>query len=237
MSAESAPAPSSGGTRRETLIAILVLAVAVAAVYGHTLNAPFELDDASSILENPWIRPGHSFAGLWRFAPLRVIGYVSFALNYRFGAFDPRGYHLVNILVHFLAACACFAFARALLRTPRVRDSFAAGAARGLPLLAGLLFALHPLQTSAVSYVVQRLASLGALFYITSLACFVQARLARTTPKRVLAIVACVVSAKLALLTKESSVTLPLALALVECVCFRHTARGRLGAVLATRRW
>jgi Tfp pilus assembly protein PilF len=233
VSAETTPAPSSGGTRRETLIAIAVLAIAVAAVYGHTLNAPFELDDVSSILENEWIRPGHSFADLWRFAPLRVIGYLSFALNYRFGAFDPRGYHLVNIVVHFLAACACFGFARALLRTPRVRDSFPAGAARGLPLLAGLLFALHPLQTAAVSYVVQRLASLGALFYITSLACFVQARLARTTRVRVPAILACVVSSQLALLTKESTVTLPLALALIECVCFRHTARGRVGVALA----
>lgn len=231
--ADATPASSHRSPWREIAIGVAVLAAAVALTYGHTLDAPFELDDASSIVENEWIRPGHSFGDLWRFAPLRVLGYFSFALNYRFGATDPRGYHVVNIVIHFLAACACWALARLVVRTPRVRDQVPAGAGRGLALLAGLLFALHPLQTSAVTYVVQRLASMAALFFVTSLACFVQARLARTPASRVAAIAGCAVAGTLALLTKESTVTLPLALALIECVMFRHRGRGRIAVALA----
>jgi tetratricopeptide (TPR) repeat protein len=199
--------------------------LAVAATYGHTLGVPFYLDDFSSIQENSLIYRWQGFEALRLFAPQRVLGYLSFAANYRFGHFDPRGYHLVNILIHILAALAVYGLARGLLRTPRLAHLASPRMRQWLPLVAALLFAIHPLQTQAVTYVVQRLASMVAMFYLAALAAYVQARLADGAGARVTWAAASVLLAGCALFTKENSATLPLACLLVEAVLFHHSPR------------
>ena len=48
-------------------------------------------------------------------------------------------------------------------------------------LFTALLFVVHPLQTQAVTYIVQRYTSLAAFFYFGSILCYVQARQIQTT--------------------------------------------------------
>ncbi|MGH7729694.1 MAG: tetratricopeptide repeat protein [Candidatus Eiseniibacteriota bacterium] len=214
---------------------LLLLGLAVAATYLHTLEVPFYLDDYSSILENDLVYRWQGFGPIWRVAPMRLLCYASFALNHRLGAFDPVGYHLVNIVVHFLAGVAVFALVRGLLRTPRMADAGSRPLIAGLPLVAAALFLLHPLQTQAVTYVVQRLASLAAMFYLSALACYVQARLSPRWSGRLLWGSASLSLALLALFSKENAATLPLAIVLVEFACFRHERRSgsrlALGAI------
>ena len=143
---------------------VALIALAVAAAYHHTLGVPFYLDDFSSIRDNDLIYRWQGLAALWRAQPNRVVGYLSFALNYRLGGFAPAGYHVGNLLVHVLTGIAVYALARGLLRTPRLRGAVPALARDWAPLLAALLVVLHPLQTQAVTYIVQRLASLVAFF-------------------------------------------------------------------------
>lgn len=220
--------------------ALAVLALAVAATYLHTLDVPFYLDDHSSIVENHLIHRWQGLGALWEYAPLRLLGYASFALNHRLGAFDPAGYHLVNIVVHWLACIAVFALVRGLLRTPRMAGAADRPLLAGVPLLVAALFALHPLQTQAVTYVVQRLASLAAMFYVAGLACYVRARLAPTHARRLAWAGATLLLALLALLSKENAATLPLAIVLLELSFFRHDRRsvsrlalGALGGLAA----
>ena len=204
---------------------LLLIALTVAVTYGHTLDVPFYLDDESSIRENAVVTQWQGFGALRAYAPMRFITYATFALNVRFGHFDPRGYHLVNILIHLLAGFAVYGLARGLLRAPRVRDTLPPLAEAGLPLIGALLFVVHPLQTQAVTYIVQRLASLVALFYIASLAAFVQARLTASKGSRIAWTSACVACALMALFTKENAATLPLAIALIELVFFARSWR------------
>ena len=215
-------------TRTAWLHAAL-LVLAVAAVYGRTLAVPFYLDDFSSIRENDLLYHWQGVGALWRWQPMRIVAYLSLALNFRLGGFAPAGYHLFNTAVHALAALALYALAAGSLRTPRVRATMPAAAAEWLPLAAALLFAVHPLHTQAVTYVVQRLASMAALFYIGSLACYVRARLAPGRPGRVAWSAACVLAAGLAFFTKENTATLPLAALLLEAVCFAPGRRRLLG--------
>src|SRR5262249_46843072 len=149
-------------------VTLITLATTVA--YSNTLHVPFYLDDFSSIRENDLIYRWQGVVALWRWAPTRVLGYLSFALNYRWGRFDVAGYHVVNLLIHVLAGVAALGFARGIVRTPRARASLPAAARHGLPWVVALLFVLHPLQTQAVTYTVQRLASLVALGYLAALA-------------------------------------------------------------------
>jgi len=86
-------------------VQVLLLALAIVLTYGHTLDVPFYLDDFSSIQENPIIFDWQgTLAELWQFSALRIVGYFSFALNYQVHQFQVAGYHVINILIHFLTS-------------------------------------------------------------------------------------------------------------------------------------
>lgn len=223
--AQSVPAPlapSWAGRLGAWPVQVALLALAVALAYGRTFDVPFYLDDFSSIQENVPIWHWQGFEAVRQYQPTRVVGYLSFALNYRLGHFIPFGYHLVNLLIHFLAGVAVFGCARGLLRTPRLAGAAPPLARAALPLLAAGLFVLHPLQTEAVTYIVQRLTSLAGLLYIACMAAYLKARLASAGSARRLWAALCFVLAFLAFFTKENTGTLPLALFLIELVFFRH---------------
>ncbi len=216
---------------RATWAHVVAIALAAAAAYARTLAVPFYLDDYSSIRTNSLIYRWEGLAALWRYGPNRVVGNLSFALNYRLGHFQVAGYHVFNVLVHLLAGLAVYGLARGLLRSPRLRDAAPALVRDGMPVLAALLFLLHPLHTGAVTYVVQRLASLVALFYVTAIAGYVQARLASSGAARAGWAMVCALATLLAFFTKENSATLPVAIVLVE-VAFFAPSRRRLLATL-----
>ncbi len=198
----------------------LLICAAVWGLYGHTLDVPFYMDDFSSIQENPLIYNWQGVDALWQYAPARIVGYLSFALNYALHQFNTAGFHVVNIWLHCLVGMALYALLAGLLRTPHVRKAVETHPLLlWLPLVATLLFVLHPLHIQAVTYIVQRLAALAALFYIAAMAAFVQARLAQGRTRWLWA-VACVLLGGLGLLTKQNTVTLPLALLLLEALFF-----------------
>jgi tetratricopeptide (TPR) repeat protein len=141
-----------------------VIAAAVVAVYARTVHAPFVFDDIGSIADNPTIR--HISTAFSPPADQTVSGRpvlnLSFAVNYAAGGLGVEGYHAVNILVHALAALVLFGLVRRTLRLVSAPRPAAAAFA------ASVLWAVHPLATESVSYVVQRAESLmGLLFLLT----------------------------------------------------------------------
>ncbi|GAB6067984.1 tetratricopeptide repeat protein [Methylothermus subterraneus] len=208
-----------------------LIAAAIGFSYGHTLDVPFYLDDYLTVQTNPAVKQ-FDLGRLWHEEPLRFLGYLSLALDYKLHGLEVAGYHFSNLLLHFLAALALWQLVRELVKTPAGQN--AAGA--GLPLAAALLFAVHPLQTQAVTYISQRFAVLAALFYLTALVCYLRLRLASGLRHRLPWGVGLVLAAALALLSKQNAATLPLAILWVEMVCFpasRHAAGLRLGALAA----
>ena len=212
---------------------LILLGFAVAGTYLHTLDVPFYLDDYSSIVENDLVVRWQGFGPLWHYAPLRILCYASFALNHAVGGLAPPGYHLVNIFIHFLAGVALFALTRGLLRTPRMAGAAGRPLVAALPLLAAALFLVHPLQTQAVTYVVQRLASMAAMFYLGALACHVQARLAPTVARRVQWTLVALALGGLAIFTKENAVTLPAAIVLIDLTFFPQDRRSATRLLVA----
>lgn len=85
---------------------------------------------------------------------------LSFRLNYTLHGLRPWGYHLLNVILHGIVTAIFTAFSRPLL-------------GGGLwSLLAGLLFASHPIHTEAVAGVVGRADVGAALFFLLSLLCY-----------------------------------------------------------------
>jgi Flp pilus assembly protein TadD len=148
----------------------LVLAASVAAAYSGTLSVPFLFDDDASIAGNPSLR---SFAAaLWPPIHRTVTGRpflnLTLAANYAAGGTSVVGYHAVNIAIHALAAVVLFGVLR---RTLAPRSPALAGPAA---FSGALLWALHPLQTAAVTYVAQRAESLMGLLFLVSLYAFIR---------------------------------------------------------------
>ncbi|ALC15481.1 hypothetical protein DSOUD_0693 [Desulfuromonas soudanensis] len=207
--------------------------------YANSFKVPFVIDDLESIANNEIIRNLGNFlpgGSAYDFLPRRIVGYFTFALNYRFGGLDVTGYHLFNLAVHLCTALLVYALVRLTFRTPRLVASGLAPQAGTVALLAALFFIAHPVQTQAVTYIVQRLASLSTLFYLLSLVLYAAARLRfETLPLTVrgesgpaaerrrapLLLAGSVVAALLAMGTKEIAFTLPLVVLLYEASFFR----------------
>src|SRR5205085_9134484 len=82
-----------------------------------------------------------------------VVG-LTFAINYAVSGLEVWSYHLFNLLVHLLAALALFGVARRALVSARLRMGFGASST-WLAAAVALVWAVHPLQTQSVTYVVQ----------------------------------------------------------------------------------
>jgi protein O-mannosyl-transferase len=161
--------------------AAAVLLSAIAATYGKALDAPLFFDDVFALVENKSIKSLWPLVGATQQpGPLnppkdlpisaRPLVNLSFAINYYFGGLDPVGYHLINVVIHFLSAMLLWSIVRRTLRLPYFASRFDA-AAGWLALAVALLWALHPLQTEAVIYTTQRTELMMALFYLATLYC------------------------------------------------------------------
>ncbi len=101
-----------------------------------------------------------------------------------------------------------------------------------LSFFAVLLWLVHPVQTNAVTYVCQRMASMVALFYVLALLCYVLARirLQKTKIKSAGVLFAgCMVSGICAVATKENAGTLPVIILLYEWFFFQDLKFPRAG--------
>src|SRR6185369_8429590 len=158
-------------------------------IYANSLQVPFYFDDYIQIINVPLVKsfsyftdPGSAkaFRGYGGFIS-RIFGFFTFAVNYRLHGLNVMGYHLVNLGIHLLAAIQVYLLVLLTYRTPYFRercDSEQLASRAGFAaLLAGLLFVAHPIQTQAVTYLVQRFASLAAMLYLVSLTSYIRARL------------------------------------------------------------
>ncbi|MCW5202179.1 tetratricopeptide repeat protein [Desulfobulbus sp. US4] len=136
------------------------------------------------------------------------------------------GYHLVNFFIHFLTTVFLFKSCLLLLSTPKMK-----GRAHGnrflIAALAALFWALNPIQTQAVTYIVQRMASLAAMFTIIGIWCYLKARRQQgnSIKKQLFHYSGLLLAFLLALGSKENAILLPASLVLIELFFFRETIK------------
>jgi tetratricopeptide (TPR) repeat protein len=144
--------------------ALLVAAIFVAYLPA-LLHGGFVWDDDRHVTENPALRSWRGLGALWSDASVvpqyYPLTHTSFWVEYRLWGEAPRGYHLVNVALHALAACLLY---RALGRL-------------GVPgaLFAAALWALHPLQVESVAWISERKNVLSGALFLASVGCWIQA--------------------------------------------------------------
>jgi tetratricopeptide (TPR) repeat protein len=184
--------PSLAASPGAVFLAGGALVLATLAAYHNSFSVPFIYDDSAAITDNPTIQnlwplwsalsppPGLTTSG-------RPIVNLSLAINYAFGGPNVWGYHAFNLAIHILAGLTLFGLVRrtllrstsgaALSTADRKTSSLTTGVATSSTILAftvALIWTLHPLQTAAVTYTVQRAESLMGLFYLLTLYCFIR---------------------------------------------------------------
>lgn len=210
--------------KRQILFPILSLAFLIGLIYSNSLYAPFHFDDYRNIEINTnifmrdlsWSSIQNTFYGMNNIGTriLRPFAYLSFGLNYYLGGLNPFGYHVVNVTIHFLTAFFLYLFVRETMQLPALKKRYGCSA-YSVALLTAVLWASHPIHTQAVTYVVQRMASMSAMFYITSLFFFIKGRLSSAKGKWVY-FAGSALSAVLAFGTKENAAVLPLTILLYD---------------------
>ena len=212
---------------RRPVVHILIIVVLGILIYSNTFNVPFLLDDDYSIAS--------IIIDLQNIYSNRYIGFLTFALNYKMHGLDVVGYHIFNLAIHLLNALLVYWLIILTFRTPYASAYLqkevleTSNPYRWLPLFTALLFVSHPVQTQAVTYIVQRFASLSTLFYLASLVMYIKARGSDSSKKARYAFYAVsIISAILAMRTKEIAFTLPVMVVLYEFLFFRGDIKKRM---------
>jgi tetratricopeptide (TPR) repeat protein len=234
----------------QTAAAAMVIVGAALAAYQNSFRVPFLFDDGMAILGNSSIRrlwpPGEIFSlqatGLS--VSGRPVANLTLALNYALSGTHVWSYHAFNLLIHVLSGLTLFGIVRQALLTrargdavgrslatdDRPRAGFLHDDAPWLALAVALLWTLHPLQTEAVTYVIQRVESLMGLFYLLTLYGFIRAV---ESPRPVRWQVCTVAACLLGMATKEVMATAPLLVLLYD----RTFVVGSLREAWRRHRW
>lgn len=216
------PAPA----RISIPVACLILATAAMIAYLPGFGGAFLFDDAAEITQNETIT---SLRPLSRFFDnnTRPVASLSFALNYAVGGLDPIGYHVVNFIIHLLAGLTLFAILCRVLpmRHPDQSPNPALHppTESTIALIIAMLWLVHPLQTQAVTYIVQRTESLAALFCLIALDAFLRSTAERSGSHRTTwsrfgwALIAAG-SCALGMATKQTALVMPIILFLFDWI-------------------
>jgi len=227
----------------------MIVAAATMLVYLGSLSCGFiNLDDPYYISNNALIRSldGEHLLGVFTVPHLGnwlPLTYLSFAIDYHFWGDNPGGYHLTNIILHAANAALVVLLASALCRDKLLAACIPVERSRWvyplMLLLAGLLFALHPLRVESVAWAAARKDTLNGLFTLSSLLAYLRfVRLKAAGEKRFKWLGAYLLSLVLftcSLLAKQVSVTIPVILLLLDWYPLARLQRKKFMAVSAEK--
>ena len=202
---------------RKYAVFFISLLILLLAVYGNSFHGEWHFDDNPNIVENPNVHLKNlSLRGIYnafhlRGDLLRPVSYLSLAINYYFGGLETFGYHLINFIIHYVTAILLFLFIFDTLRLPLLKDRYGERAYT-ISALATVFWAINPVQVLAVSYVVQRMASMAGMFYIAAMYFYLKGRTTEGIKNRVFFFLCCVLAALLAFGSKENAAMLPVSI-------------------------
>jgi len=170
-SSQPGPAVDSAVTPRMHLLFFAFLSAAVFLAYSNSLTGTWALDDSAigryaSIEKSLDLKLGY-----------RKLAYVSFLINKWINPLDPVNYRILNIAIHIVNAVLVYWLAFLTLRLPGMRERYSRYA-YPVAVLSSAVFALHPVNINAVAYIVQRMASLSAMFSLLALISYTYGRIA-----------------------------------------------------------
>ncbi len=227
--------PAYRGCRAFVFLFFLVLLI-----YCNTFYASWHMDDYHVIINNSYLhindlQPKSLIKSFFAHPDqqsdlnegfYRPLSCLTLAINWYFGKKNVVGYHVVNITIHFLTAFFLYLTVYNILKTPNMRDRYH-GNEYFIALLTATLWAINPIQTQAVTYIVQRMASMAAMFYVLSILFYIKGRFDNSYKQQAIFFCCCFISYLLGLASKENVILLPISLLLVEMTFFHDLSQAK----------
>ena len=209
---------------RKYVFAFIALSIIILTTYSNTFHSSWHLDD-EKILKNQSL---HLSTFTWNdikktfFAHTQKTGVLyrpiscfSLALNYYFSKDKVFSYHLVNLIIHYITAVFLFLFIYTTLSLPLIETKYR-DHSFSIALLASVFWASNPIQTQAVTYIIQRMASMAGMFYIISMYFYLKGRKAGIPRKKIIFFSLCAIAGLLAMGSKENAFMLPVSIYLFD---------------------
>ena len=208
-----------------------VLTVAVFAVFSNNYRHDYPLDCSHLLLENSYVRSlkfipqyfldGRTLTSLPANADYRPVLQVTHAINYAISGYDTWSWHLAQILLHLVCVLGLYFLCRRILQEfhpdlPLLQHAT-------IPLVAALLFAVHPTTSGVINYLSARSSLLTAAFLLPSIVLYMRPR--HHDSSSIFPVAAAILYA-LALFTKIEAIG---GLAVYFFYDVTHTARQRAG--------
>ncbi len=207
-------------------IHIVLITLAVVCTYANSLSVPFIMDDEAIFPISLKGIPEILLNG-----GARRVADFTFAINYIVHGEHVTGYHLVNLFVHLCTTLTLYFFITHAIEAIHRSSSHTVGLEDSnefsklfVPFSAALLFAVHPIQTQAVTYIIQRYTSLATLFYLLTALLYIKTRVAFDTKRPrlqlLLLVLSVILTGMMAIGSKQIAYTLPLMLIILEILIF-----------------
>ncbi|MBI9075441.1 MAG: tetratricopeptide repeat protein [Desulfatibacillum sp.] len=221
---EIGPGPSNHTSKLPAFLRMLLTGTVFVAIvlilYANTLDSPFVFDDVPFIAKNAHIAiTDFSWTSLKNvaFSSTRPLTNLSFALNHYFTRDNVAGYHMVNMFLHALAGLGLYFLILSLFAIPAFSKKY--GSPGWIPFLGAMLWLVHPIHTSAVTYIVQRSSVMASMFCLWSMAAYIQARVSTLNRQKWLGALS-LCFWLLAMASKEIALALPFAILVFEWLFF-----------------
>lgn len=204
------------GLLEKKKISFSVIGLLALIIYSGSFTSPFILDDFGSIDNNYSIRNPLNIISMWNFYSNRIVLYFTLAINYFIHENDVIGYHIVNLGIHIFNGILVFFILKNLLGLRHFSDKVTGRYRNIISMLSALIFICHPVQVNAVTYIIQRTASLAALFYLLAVYFYIRFRIT----DKIRYFFFTLISILFAMFTKENTITIPFMLLLIELMFF-----------------
>jgi tetratricopeptide (TPR) repeat protein len=234
--------------RFQKTVVFLLLAAAIlltAIIYRPGLSGSFVFDDGLNIVNNPRLHLEdlsiESLMGAAKSSPsgdsLRPLSMLSFALNFYFDQdvqmpfASAHVFKLTNLCIHLLNGLLVFCLTWFVATAKQKNDethTASSGYSIWLALAVSTAWLLHPLNLTGVLYVVQRMASLAALFTYAGLTLYVWGRIRLSRGQvggKLIIITSLMLFSILATLSKENGILLPLFALITEAMLFHFDSK------------
>jgi hypothetical protein len=165
-------------SRKFNLTVFALIALLVLIAYSNTFMSTFHFDDSPAIADNPYIKQLTMDNFLHLLNDSRPVVSLSLLLNYQLNGLNMPGWHAFNIGVHIANGILVYLLILRTLTLPRLAGRYG-DRARWLALFCALLFAVHPVQTESVTYIITRSELLTAFFYLSTFLLFIRGALTR----------------------------------------------------------
>lgn len=217
--------------------AIILIAIIGIIAYANSFQNTFQFDDGYHIIDGTKIKSMSNVlkASHWKAVGNRPLAFFTLAVDYKLAEKDPAGipsvtgFHVTNLIFHILAGFMAFLLALEIMSLSVFKkNKIISEYGVLIAFFTAAIFVAHPIQTQAVTYIIQRMAVMAGFFYLASVLLYVKGRKAHLELKQDKAwkpfafYAAAFFAGFLGFLSKQNAITFPVAFILTEILFIRN---------------